>query len=144
MKTYHIGDVCKSRLLSHEHIPVLCNHFQLSTATYTSGAHDIEDIFSSERSKFISLSGHHQKYFHEWRSHEWKYYRRCSRDEINLDLSLKNKKKYSVNFMLWTLLTLSGRSFIKIQYSSFLLFPVAYPSHIATHYNITSSARNVR
>ena len=30
------------------------------------------------------------------------------------------------------LLTLSGRSFIKIQYSSFLLFPVAYPFHIAT------------
>ena len=30
------------------------------------------------------------------------------------------------------LLTLSGRSFIKIQYSSFLLFPVAYPFRIAT------------
>ena len=29
------------------------------------------------------------------------------------------------------LLTLSGRSFIKIQYSSFLLFPVAYPFRIA-------------
>ena len=32
------------------------------------------------------------------------------------------------------LLTLSGRSFIKIQYSSFPVFPVAYPSRIATHY----------
>ena len=42
------------------------------------------------------------------------------------------------------LLTLSGRSFIKIQSSYFQLFPVAYPSHIATHYNITSSARNVK
>ena len=41
------------------------------------------------------------------------------------------------------LLTLFGRSFIKIQYSYFPLFPVAYPSGIATHYNITSSARNV-
>ena len=30
------------------------------------------------------------------------------------------------------LLTLSGRSFIKIQYTSFLLFLVAYPFHIAT------------
>ena len=29
------------------------------------------------------------------------------------------------------LLTLSGRSFIKIQYSYFPLFPVAYPSRIA-------------
>ena len=35
------------------------------------------------------------------------------------------------------LLTLSGRSFTKIQYSSFRLFPVTYPFHIATHYNIT-------
>ena len=30
------------------------------------------------------------------------------------------------------LLTFSGRSFIKIQYSSFLLFPVGYPFRIAT------------
>ena len=30
------------------------------------------------------------------------------------------------------LLTLSGRSFIKIQYSFFPLFPVAYPFRIAT------------
>ena len=30
------------------------------------------------------------------------------------------------------LLTLSGRSFIKIQYSSFPLFPVAYPFCIVT------------
>ena len=30
------------------------------------------------------------------------------------------------------LLTLSGRSFIKIQYTSFPLFPVAYPFRIAT------------
>ena len=30
------------------------------------------------------------------------------------------------------LLTLSGRGFIKIQYSSFPLFPVSYPFHIAT------------
>ena len=30
------------------------------------------------------------------------------------------------------LLTLSGRSFIKIQYTSFPLFPVAYPFHIVT------------
>ena len=30
------------------------------------------------------------------------------------------------------LLTLSGRSFIKIQYSSFPLFPVAYPFRMAT------------
>ena len=30
------------------------------------------------------------------------------------------------------LLTISGRSFIKIQYSSFPLFPVAYPFRIAT------------
>ena len=54
----------------------------------------------------------------------------CSRDEINFDLSpKKNKYRYSVYFML---LTLSGRSFIKIQYSSFPLFPVAYPYRIAT------------
>ena len=39
------------------------------------------------------------------------------------------KDKYSVYFIL---LTLSGRSFIKIQYSSFPLFPVAYPFRIAT------------
>ena len=48
---------------------------------------------------------------------------------------------YSVYFML---LTLSGRRFIKIQYSSFPLFSMAYPSHIATHYNIKSRVRNVR
>ena len=30
------------------------------------------------------------------------------------------------------LVTLSGRSFIKIQYSSFLLFPVVYPFFMAT------------
>ena len=30
------------------------------------------------------------------------------------------------------LLTLSGKSFIEIQYSSFPLFPMAYPSPIAT------------
>ena len=40
------------------------------------------------------------------------------------------------------LLTLSGRSFIKIPNSYFPLFPVAYPSRIATHYNITSCAVN--
>ena len=40
------------------------------------------------------------------------------------------------------LLTLSGRSFIKPQYSSFSLFPVAYPSRIATHHSIMSNARN--
>ena len=40
------------------------------------------------------------------------------------------------------LLTLSGRSFIKIQYSSFPLFPLAYLFRIAKDYNITSSARN--
>ena len=32
------------------------------------------------------------------------------------------------------LLTLSGRSLIKIQKSSFLLYPVAYPFRIATYY----------
>ena len=37
--------------------------------------------------------------------------------------------------------TLSGRSFIKIQYSSFPFFPVVYPFRIATYYNITSSKR---
>ena len=37
---------------------------------------------------------------------------------------------FSVYFMLSTLF---GRSFIKMQYSSFLLFPVAYPSRIAMH-----------
>ena len=40
----------------------------------------------------------------------------------------EKKNKYSVYFML---LTLSGRSFIKIQYSSFSLFLVAYPFRIA-------------
>ena len=36
------------------------------------------------------------------------------------------------------LLTLSGRSFIKIQYTSFPLFPVAYPFRMATQlqYNV--------
>ena len=57
-----------------------------------------------------------------------------------LFLSLK-ENKYSVYFML---LTLSGRIFIKIQCTSFPLFPVAYPFCIAMHYSITSSARNVR
>ena len=52
-----------------------------------------------------------------------------SRDEINFDLSTKKIKKYSVYFMP---LTLSGRSFIKLQYSSFPLFPVVYPFRIAT------------
>ena len=42
------------------------------------------------------------------------------------------------------LLILSGRSFIKTQYSSFPLFPVAYPFRIATYYNITSSGRNCK
>ena len=51
--------------------------------------------------------------------------------------SEKKTPKYSVYFMF---LTLSGRN-IKIQYSSFPLFPVEYPFHIATYYNITSSAR---
>ena len=37
------------------------------------------------------------------------------------------------------LLTLSGKSFIEIHYSSFLLFPVAYPFRIAMYYNIMSS-----
>ena len=85
-------------------------------------------------------------YFIEWtpsvifsRSHERKYYRWCSLDEINFNLS--PEKKNSVYFML---LTLSGRRFIKIQFSSFPLFPVAYPFGIATYYNITSSARNLR
>ena len=55
--------------------------------------------------------------------------------------SPKEKNKYSVYFML---LTLSGSSFVKIQYISFPLFPVAYPYRIATHYNITSCARNVK
>ena len=49
--------------------------------------------------------------------------------------------KYSDYFML---LTLSGRSFIKIQYSSFPSLPVAYPFQKITRYNIMSSARNVR
>ena len=88
----------------------------------------IEDIFFffGERSKFISSSGYQRLYFHEWRVH---------------DLSQKKKKKphkYSVYFML---LTLSGRRFNKIQYSSFPLFPVAYPT--ATHYNITFQAREM-
>ena len=55
--------------------------------------------------------------------------------------SFTENNKYSVYFML---LTLSGRSFIKIQYSSFPLFPVTYPFRIATYYNIMSSAWNVR
>ena len=55
--------------------------------------------------------------------------------------SFTEKNKHSVYFML---LSLSGRGFVKIQYSSFPLFPVAYPSRIATNYNITSIARNVR
>ena len=55
-------------------------------------------------------------------------FRTGTRDEINFDLSPKNTK-YSVYFML---LTLSGRRFIKIQYSCFPLFPVAYPFRIAT------------
>ena len=38
------------------------------------------------------------------------------------------------------LLTLSARSFIKIQYSSCPFFPVVYPFRIAMHINITSSA----
>ena len=41
------------------------------------------------------------------------------------------------------LLTLSGRSFIKIQYSSFPLFPVASPFRIGTYYNITSEKLKV-
>ena len=48
-------------------------------------------FFFGERSEFNSLSGHHRLYFHEWGSHSWKYYRWCSRDEINFDLSLKKK-----------------------------------------------------
>ena len=51
--------------------------------------------------------------------HEMKY----------ISIFTEKKNKYSVYFML---LTLSGRSFIKIQYSSFPLFPVAYPFRIAT------------
>ena len=39
-------------------------------------------------------------------------------------------------------LTISRRSLIKIEYSSFPLFPFAYPFRIATHHSITSSARN--
>ena len=62
-------------------------------------------------------------------SHSWKYYRWCSRDEINFDLPLKKKKKI---FCLFHALTLSERSLIKIKCSSFLLFPVAYPFRIAT------------
>ena len=34
------------------------------------------------------------------------------------------------------LLTLSGRSFMKIHYSSFPLFPVAYPFRIAKQYYV--------
>ena len=56
-------------------------------------------------------------------------------------ISIFPRKKNSVYFML---LTLSGRSYMEIQYSSFPLFPVAYPSRLATHYNITSSTRNIR
>ena len=47
----------------------------------------------------------------------------CSQDEINFHLS-KKKNKYSVYFML---LTLSGRSFIKILYSSFYVIPRGVP-----------------
>ena len=43
--------------------------------------------------------------------------------------SFTEKNKYSDDFVL---LTLSGRSFIKIQFSSVPLFPVAYPFRIAT------------
>ena len=59
----------------------------------------------------------------------------------NITDGVHEKNIYSVYFML---LTLSGRSLIKIQYSSFSLLPVAYPFRIAMYYNITSSARNVR
>ena len=55
--------------------------------------------------------------------------------------SFTQKNKYSVYFMLSTL---SRRSFIKIQYSSFPLLPVAYSSRVATHYNITSSAKKCK
>ena len=37
------------------------------------------------------------------------------------------------------LLIVSGRGFIKIQYSSFPLFPMVYPFRIAMYYNITSN-----
>ena len=62
-------------------------------------------------------------------------------DGVHEMSTFTEKHKYSVYFML---LTLSGRSFIKLQYTSFPLFPVEYPFGIATHYNITSSMRSVR
>ena len=51
-----------------------------------------------------------------------------------LPMVFTENNKYSVYFML---LTLSGRSFIKIKYSSFLLFPMAYPFHVVESYYIT-------
>ena len=56
-------------------------------------------------------------------------------DEINFDLSSKKTKK--------TIYILFVSCLKKIQYISFWLFPVAYPFRIVTHFNITSSARNV-
>ena len=70
-------------------------------------------------------------FFFRW--HLRKYYRFRSRDEMNFDLSPKPPSPppppppYSIYFML----------LIKIQYSSFRLFPVAYPLRIVTYYNIT-------
>ena len=46
-------------------------------------------FFFGERSKFISSSGHHRLYFHKWLRHSWKYYRWCSWDETNFNLSPK-------------------------------------------------------
>ena len=71
------------------------------------------------------------------------YWLKFERFDCRINFDLPPKKKICL-FHPVMLLSLSGRSFIKIQYSSFPLFPVAYPFRIATHYNITSSARNVR
>ena len=56
-------------------------------------------------------------------------------------ISIFHRKKQI--FCLFHAFNPPGRNFIKIKYSSFPLFPMAYPFRIATYYNITSSPRNV-
>ena len=120
----------------------LCNRVDTIGNIFTSGAATCENITDGVHKMKIEI------YFIEWTPSV--IFSRVAQPRVkilpmvftrwNKFRSFTEKNKYSVYFML---LILSGRSFIKIQYSSFPLFPVAYPFRLATHYNITSSARNV-
>jgi hypothetical protein len=97
------------------------------------------------RFKYISLSEHQIQYFHEWRSHKWKYNSWCSRMKYISILYVKQKKiflfhafKVFLNICYWfcrrtfSFMTSSHRDVTSsiLKYSSFKF------SLILLHFNM--------